>query len=392
MLEKVFNTLDAIYPETVYLRRFFHQYPELSFQEEKTPAKISEYLNHLGIETRTMVGGRGVVGVIQGKHPGKTVAIRADFDALPIQDEKQVPYCSKVPGVMHACGHDAHTALLLSIAKALQTCRDHIKGKIVFIHQFAEEVPPGGALPMIADGCLEGVDAIFGTHLWTPIPVGKIAFRKGPIMAAADNFTAVVKGKGGHGGQPHETVDPIIIASNYLQMLQQIPSRMINPIESAVISVCSFHAGETFNVIPDQAVIKGTVRTFKPEIQNLIIEQMETLLRTLCLAKKADYEFDYKKGYPSVVNHPEETELLAACARKVVGIENVFETEPLMVGEDFSYYLQKVPGTFFLTGAGNPEKSASFPHHHAKFDIDERAMLYAAKVLAAAAIRFLQNE
>lgn len=391
MIEKVFSELDAIFPETVSLRRFFHQYPELSFQEEKTPAKISEYLNDLGIKTRTMVGGRGVVGIIQGEQPGKTVAIRADFDALPIQDEKQVSYRSKVPGVMHACGHDAHTALLLSVAKAFQTYRGHIKGNIVLIHQFAEEVPPGGALPMIEDGCLDGVDAIFGTHLWTPIPVGKIAIRKGPIMAAADNFTAVIKGKGGHGGQPHETIDPILIAANYLQLLQQIPSRSINPVESAVISVGSFHAGETFNVIPDQAVIKGTVRTFKPEIQNLIIEQMETLLRTLCLAKKADYEFHYEKGYPPVVNHSKETELAAACAKKVVGIENVFETDPLMVGEDFSYYLQKVPGTFFLTGAGNPEKLASFPHHHAKFDIDERAMLYAAKVLAAAAIQYLQN-
>ena len=391
MIEKVFSELDAIFPETVSLRRFFHQYPELSFQEEKTPAKILEYLNDLGIKTRTMVGGRGVVGIIQGEQPGKTVAIRADFDALPIQDEKQVPYRSKIPGVMHACGHDAHTALLLSVAKALQTYRGHIKGNIVLIHQFAEEVPPGGALPMIEDGCLDGVDAIFGTHLWTPIPVGKIAIRKGPIMAAADNFTAVIKGKGGHGGQPHETIDPILIAANYLQLLQQIPSRSINPVESAVISVGSFHAGETFNVIPDQAVIKGTVRTFKPEIQNLIIEQMETLLRTLCLAKKADYEFRYEKGYPPVVNHSKETELAAACAKKVVGIENVFETDPLMVGEDFSYYLQKVPGTFFLTGAGNPEKLASFPHHHAKFDIDERAMLYAAKVLAAAAIQYLQN-
>lgn len=391
MIEKVFSELDAIFPETVSLRRFFHQYPELSFQEEKTPAKILEYLNDLGIKTRTMVGGRGVVGIIQGEQPGKTVAIRADFDALPIQDEKQVPYRSKIPGVMHACGHDAHTALLLSVAKALQTYRGHIKGNIVLIHQFAEEVPPGGALPMIEDGCLDGVDAIFGTHLWTPIPVGKIAIRKGPIMAAADNFTAVIKGKGGHGGQPHETIDPILIAANYLQLLQQIPSRSINPVESAVISVGSFHAGETYNVIPDQAVIKGTVRTFKPEIQNLIIEQMETLLRTLCLAKKADYEFHYEKGYPPVVNHSKETELAAACAKKVVGIENVFETDPLMVGEDFSYYLRKVPGTFFLTGAGNPEKLASFPHHHAKFDIDERAMLYAAKVLAAAAIQYLQN-
>lgn len=391
MIEKVFSELDAIFPETVSLRRFFHQYPELSFQEEKTPAKISEYLNDLGVKTRTMVGGRGVVGIIQGEQPGKTVAIRADFDALPIQDEKQVPYRSKVPGVMHACGHDAHTALLLSVAKALQTYRGHIKGNIVLIHQFAEEVPPGGALPMIEDGCLDGVDAIFGTHLWTPIPVGKIAIRKGPIMAAADNFTAVIKGKGGHGGQPHETIDPILIAANYLQLLQQIPSRSINPVESAVISVGSFHAGETYNVIPDQAVIKGTVRTFKPEIQNLIIEQMETLLRTLCLAKKADYEFRYEKGYPPVVNHSKETELAAACAKKVVGIENVFETDPLMVGEDFSYYLRKVPGTFFLTGAGNHEKLASFPHHHAKFDIDERAMLYAAKVLAAAAIQYLQN-
>ncbi|MDQ0216836.1 amidohydrolase [Oikeobacillus pervagus] len=391
MIDSIVKSLENMFTETVSLRRYFHQFPELSFEEENTPKKIAEYLNSLGIKVRTDVGGRGVVGVIEGKYPGKTVALRADFDALAIQDQKEVEYKSKVPGKMHACGHDGHTAALLSVAKVLQEHRDHIKGKVVLIHQFAEEITPGGAISMIEDGCLDGVDAIFGTHLWSTIPVGKIGFHSGPIMAAADKFTVEIQGEGGHGGQPHRTCDPIILATNYIQMLQQIVSRNIDPLSSAVISVCTIHSGSSFNVIPEKVQLSGTVRTFDVEVQEIVFNRMETLLKTLCEGAGASYTFEFEKGYPPVINHQEETQFAMKCAQQLLGEEKVFDYQPQMAGEDFSYYLQKVPGTFFFTGAGNPEIGAKYPHHHPKFDIDEKALLYAAQVLAIVAVQYLEK-
>ena len=391
MIQQLWNRLEQLYSETVGLRRYFHQYPELSFQEEMTPRKIADYLKNLGIEVKTGVGGRGVVGTIYGEKPGKTVALRADFDALPIHDEKTVPYRSKVPGVMHACGHDAHTATLLTVAKVLQENRHLLKGNVVLIHQFAEEVAPGGAIAMIEDGCLDEVDVIFGTHLWSAFPIGTVGYRKGAIMAAADKFTVTIHGKGGHGAVPHETVDSIIVGTTYVQWLQQIVSRRVNPLTPAVVTVGSFHAGSAFNVIADKATIVGTVRTFDESTQQLIIQEMENYLKSLCQSVGASYQFEYEKGYPVVRNHAKEADFLVQWAKKVVGTENVFEMEPLMGGEDFAYYLQKVPGAFFFTGAGNPEISADYPHHHPKFDIDERAMLNAAKILISATVSYLNE-
>lgn len=392
MLQDLNERLEELFPEMIKLRRHFHQYPELSFQEEKTPAKIAEYLTDLGIEVKTGVGGRGVVGIIRGGKPGKTVALRADFDALPLQDEKDVPYKSQIPGVMHACGHDAHTASLLAAAKALNERKDELHGNIVLIHQFAEEIAPGGAIAMIEDGCLDGVDAIFGTHLWSSIPVGQIGYRSGPIMAAADKFSITIQGKGGHGAAPHETVDSISIGAALINNLQQIVSRRVDPLKPAVLTVSSFHAGDAFNVIADSANMIGTVRTFEPELQDMMIENIEKLTKSTAEGAGATAHLNYEKGYPAVVNHSKETALLKETAVHVIGEDNVFEMTPVMGGEDFSYYLQKVPGTFFFTGAGNPEIGASYPHHHPKFDIDEKGMLIAAKTLAGAAVQYLQTE
>jgi amidohydrolase len=390
-MESMYRRLTELYTEMVDLRRHFHMNPELSFQEVKTPATIAEYLTSLGIEVKTGVGGRGVVGLIRGGKPGKTVALRADFDALPINDEKDVPYKSQVPGVMHACGHDGHTATLLVAAKVLQEHRAELCGNVVLIHQFAEEVAPGGAKPMIEDGCLDGVDAIFGTHLSSSFPVGEIGYRSGPLMAAADKFTIRIKGKGGHGAAPQETIDPIAVGSVLVTNLQQIVSRRISPIKPAVVTVGSFHAGEAFNVIADTATIQGTVRTYDPDVQATIIEEMERIVRGTCDAARATYEFRYEKGYPAVINHQQETSLLVECAKQIVGADRVVEIEPMMGGEDFAYYLQKVPGTFFFTGARNAEKGANYPHHHPKFDIDERSMLIAAKTLVTVAVQYLHK-
>ncbi|MEK4029833.1 M20 family metallopeptidase [Pseudobacillus sp. FSL P4-0506] len=392
MLEEIHRELEKHFEETVKVRRYLHQHPELSFEEEETPKLIARLLTEMGIEVKTKVGGRGVIGTIYGGKPGKTVALRADFDALPIQDLKEVPYRSTVPGKMHACGHDAHTATLLSVANALQNKRESLQGKVVLIHQFAEELVPGGAKEMIKDGCLDGVDAIFGTHLWSTIPVGQAAFQPQAIMAAADHFEVEIIGKGGHGGLPHETVDPIVLGMNWVQLIQQIISRNVSPLDSAVISVGVFHGGDAFNIIPEKVTIKGTVRTFRSDVQQLIEQRMETLLHSLCEGAGASYQYQYIKGYPPVINHADETAFVRSCAEDILGSSNCYVAEPLMVGEDFSYYLQRVPGTFFLTGAGNPEKNAVYPHHHPMFDIDEQAMLYAGKILASAAWKFLNEK
>lgn len=389
MLESVLKRIEETYDEMVSLRRDFHKHPELSFEEVRTPKKIAEYHRALGLDVRTEVGGRGVVATLKGGKPGKTVALRADFDALPIKEENDVAYKSENEGVMHACGHDGHTAELLCLAKVLADYRAEIPGNIVFIHQFAEELTPGGAKPMIEDGCLDGVDAIFGTHLWSPLPYGTIGFRNGKIMANADRFDVEVTGKGGHGGMPHETVDAIVAASRLVSDFQQIVSRNVDPLKSAVVTVGSFHSGKAFNVIAEKATITGTVRTFDQDVQDDIENKMKILAKHSCQAGGADCDFYYERGYPVVENHAKETEQLVEAAKEIVGPEQVIEVEPVMGAEDFAYYLQHVPGTFFFTGARNEEIEAEYPHHHPRFNIDERAMLIAAKTLGAAALNYL---
>lgn len=388
MLKKLFTKLENSYNEMVSIRRFLHQHPELSFKEEKTANYIRSYYEKLGIEVRGNVGGNGVVAKIFGGKPGKTVALRADFDGLPIHDEKDVPYKSLVPGVMHACGHDGHTATLLVLAKSLNEMRDELEGTYVMIHQHAEEYAPGGAISMIEDGCLDGVDVIFGTHLWASEPTGVIQHRSGPIMAAADRFEILIQGKGGHGAQPHKTKDAIVTASQLVVNLQQIVSRKVNPIDSAVVSIGSFVADNAFNVIADKAKLGGTVRTFNEDVRAFIETEIERIVKGTCYAADSSYDYLYARGYPAVVNHLEETEYLTKCANKIEGVTAVEETELQMGGEDFAYYLQHVKGTFFFTGAKPENVTENYPHHHPKFDIDENAMLIAAKTLGTAAINY----
>lgn len=389
MLDGVLARLEEYYDEMVEIRRDFHMNPELSFHEIRTPEKIATFHEQLGLEVRTGVGGRGVVAKLIGGQPGKTIALRADFDALPIQDQKDVPYKSTVANVMHACGHDAHTATLLILAKALVEVKENIQGNIVFIHQFAEELTPGGAKPMIEDGCLDGVDVIFGTHLWSGFPVGKVGYNAGPTMAAADKFEIEIIGKGGHGASPHETIDPIVIGSQLVSQLQTIVSRKIDPLHSAVVTVGTFHAGNAFNVIPNTASIAGTARTFDEENRTRIEEAIGQLVKATCEGHGATYSYKYDRGYPTLNNHPEETAFLKEQAADVVGGKNIIEMAPVMGGEDFAYYLQHVPGCFFFTGVRNEDIGASYPHHHPMFDIDERGMLVAAKVFANVVLNYL---
>lgn len=388
MNEQLYGLLDDAYPDMVSIRRYLHQHPEVSFHETKTAQYIQNFYKELGVEFRSNVGGNGVVATIKGGKPGKTVALRADFDALPIQDQKDVPYKSTVPGVMHACGHDGHTATLLQLAKAMNSIKDELAGTYVFIHQHAEEYAPGGAISMIEDGCLDGVDVIFGTHLWSLMEANTIQYVSGPIMAAADRIEITVQGAGGHGASPHQTKDAIVIGAQLVTNLQQLVSRRVDPLESAVVSIGSFVSDNAFNIIADQASLLGTVRTFSPAIRDLMEKEIHRIVEGTAIMHDCEIDLSYVRGYPAVVNHEKETEFLRDIAQDIPGVKDVIETMPQMGGEDFAYYLENIPGTFFFTGA-QPENV--FPHHHPRFDFEESAMLTAAKTLGTAAIRFQEQ-
>lgn len=382
MLKDIHQFIDKLYPEMVEIRRHLHQHPELSFKEYKTAQFITDFYNTLDIPYEKNVGGNGIIATLKGGKPGKTIALRADFDALPIQDEKEVSYKSKVPGVMHACGHDGHTASLLSLAKTMNHFQNELPGTIVFVHQHAEEIAPGGAKPIVESGAIDHVDAIFGSHLWVTVPFGEVQTSKDVFMAGADRFEITIQGKGGHGAAPHETKDSIVIASELIGQLQTIISRRIDPLETAVVTVGSLNAGHSFNIIADKADIVGTVRYLKNDIQTQIINEMEKIIKGVCLSYDASYTFNYIKGYPPLVNHPDEAELILNSALKINEISAAKEVVPSMGAEDFTYYLQKKPGAYFFTGA--KKENNSYPHHHPKFDFDERVLPVIAKILIQA--------
>lgn len=376
-METLLKKVDLLYPEMVGWRRYLHQHPELSFHEQETATFVASRLREWGIEVRAGVGGNGIVGRLHGNGDGPAVALRADMDALPIQDEKQCEYSSKVSGAMHACGHDAHTATLLGVAKIMAEHREELKGDVVFLFQHAEEMTPGGAASMIECGALDDVDYVYGIHLWTPFPVGTAYCKGGPLMAAADEFEIVVKGKGGHGGLPHETVDSIAIASHLVVNLQTIVSRTVDPNEPCVVSVGSFHSGTSFNVIAEKAMLSGTVRTFNPELRLQVKQRLEAIVEQTCRMYGADFDIDYKLGYPPVINDEEEMERFFRAGSSVVAAR---QSPLIMAGEDFAYYLQRKKGCFMFVGAGNAQQGIVYPHHHPKFDIDETAMAFAAKL------------
>ncbi|WP_414738842.1 amidohydrolase [Macrococcoides caseolyticum] len=384
--------VNKYYDELVAIRRYLHMHPELSFQEEKTPEYIAAFLEEQGITVERNVGGRGVVGRLIKDESLPTLAIRADFDALPIQDEKDAPYKSQVPGVMHACGHDAHTAVLMITAKILAKNFDKINGNLVFIHQHAEEVDPGGAIQMIADNCLKGVDAIIGQHVSSDLDVGKLGYKYGTATGIPDDFWITIKGKGGHAAHPDTTIDPVAAAIILCNDLQYIVSRKTSATTPTVISVTQLQAGDQNNVIPDSAKIAGTIRTFDPTTQKLMIDELKRCLEGLVTTMGITYDLKYSKGYPPVVNTTNETDLIVNAARKIEDIEELVELKPSLGGEDFSYYLQRVPGSFFYTGTRNENFKADFPHHHPKFDIDEKGMLNAVKVFLQATEDFFNKE
>ncbi|MFC0090943.1 amidohydrolase [Allobacillus sp. GCM10007491] len=380
MWSQVYEKIDQLAEQMVEDRRYLHQHPELSFEEKETAAFIADRYDKLGIPYRKNVGGYGIIGTIQGGRPGKNIALRADFDALPIQEENDVPYKSKRDGVMHACGHDGHTATLLAVAEAVLPFQDELAGTLTLIHQPAEELEPGGAKPMIEEGALDGVDAIFGTHLWATTPVHAIESSKSVFMAGADRFEITIQGRGGHGAMPHQTKDAIVMAGQAIVELQQIVSRRIDPLKPAVLTLGEVHAGSTFNVIADSARLTGTVRYLDEDVQTQVIEELHAILKGITLSYGADYELDYVKGYPPVINHVDEANYYIEDGTEIPGVQKAYEIIPVMGGEDFAYFLQERPGAYFFTGA-KIEGREAYPHHHPKFDIDERALPIAAKAL-----------
>ncbi len=390
MLKSILKRSKEIEDEIIAWRRDFHMYPELGFQEKRTSRIVAEKLRDWGFEVITGIAETGVVGLLRGSSDERTVALRADMDALPIQEENDVPYRSRVPGVMHACGHDAHTAMLLGAARILSEIKDDLNGCVKLIFQPAEE-GVGGAKRMVDEGVLKDpdVDAIFGIHVWSILQSGIIGVREGPILAATGRIEIEVEGAGGHGASPHLTVDPIVAAASIILNLQTVISRNLDPIESGVVSICSVHSGTTYNVIPPRAKLIGTYRALTFEVRNLIKKRIKEIAENTCIALGAKCKVDLIDGVPPTINHPEATKLARETAIELVGSEKVIEPKPSMGGEDFAYYLEQVPGAFLELGTGNPEKGTDKPHHNPKFNVDEEVLYIGSAIYASLAYQFL---
>jgi len=385
----------ALQTELVSWRRTIHQKPELGFQEQITADFISQKLTEWSVSHIDKIAKTGIVATIQGSkptnQPAKVLAIRADIDALPIQEANQVSYRSQHDGKMHACGHDGHTAIALGTALFLQQNRDKFAGTVKIIFQPAEE-GPGGAKPMIEAGVLNNpeVDAIIGLHLWNNLPLGQIGVRSGALMAAVECFKLKVFGKGGHGAMPDQTIDSIVVGSQIVNALQTIVARNLNPLDSAVVTVGEFHGGTALNVIADSVKMSGTVRYFNPQLESVIRQRIEEIIAGVCQSHGATYELDYWQLYPPTVNDSEMAKLVTSVAEDIVetpiGVVPECQT---MGGEDMSFFLQEVPGCYFFLGSANSKLNLSYPHHHPRFDFDETALSAGVEIFMRCVEKFL---
>jgi amidohydrolase len=376
--------------ETIALRRDFHRHPELAFEETRTAQMAAKMLDRLGLEVRTGVGGTGVVALLEGAREGPTVLVRCDMDALPLQEESDADYVSETPGVMHACGHDAHVAIVLTVARMLSARQEKMAGRVKFVFQPAEEIIQG-AKAMIADGVLENPrpDVTLGLHVWGTLETGKVAIMAGPSMAASDTWTCTVKGKGGHGAAPEETRDPITAVAYMIVALQTIVSRNLNPLEIGVVSVGEIHSGHLFNIIPSQAVMKGTLRAFRSEDRDLLHQRLAEICEGVAAAMGCEAEVEIAIGVPPVNNDADVAERVRQVASAILPEGSIADDIRTTGAEDMALLMEAVPGCYFFLGAGS---KGAWPHHNPRFDIDEEALPIGVAILAGAAASYVLAE
>jgi amidohydrolase len=391
--DRINNIAGSIHKELIEIRRDIHAHPECGLKEFRTSALVAEKLKELGLEVQTEVGVTGVVGLLRGKNPGKTILLRADMDCLVMDELNDLEFKSQNPGLMHACGHDAHTTWLLGAAMILSQFKDEINGNVKFVFQPAEETL-GGADRMIKAGVLENprVDAAIGAHVWPTTQSGSIAVKYGPMMASPDRFKVIIKGKGGHGAMPQFCIDPIAIGWQIYSALQNILTRKLDPLEPVLLSVCRFESGSAFNIIPDSAEMEGTVRTLTHETREYMPKIMEEAVKSICESNGAAYEFIYDPYYPPVLNDDKMTSLVENVVADFLGKDKVDKMEKaFMIGEDFSYFQKSVPGVFFGVGTYNEAKGITKGLHSPYFNIDEDILPLAASLFSMLALKFLNG-
>ena len=376
---------DAVVRDVIELRRDIHAHPELGFEEVRTAGVVADRLRRLGYEVRTGIAETGVLGILRTGKPGRCVLLRADMDALPVEEQSGLAFASTVRGKMHACGHDAHVAILLGAAGLIAERKEALCGTIVLCFQPAEE-GKGGAKAMVEAGVLDDphVDVVYGLHMWSQAPSGVISTRPGPMMAASDTIEITVRGRGGHGAQPEHTIDPIATAAQFIASVQTIVSRKLDPLEPAVVTIGSIHGGTIHNVIPDEVRMLGTLRTFNEELRDVMASKIETVLSGCCASARATYDYTYLRRYPVTANDPDEAAYLVDLATKTLGEERVAEQPKIMGAEDFSFMLERRPGCYFFLGA-QVEAEVDRPHHSPRFAIDESSFANGVRMMVALA-------
>jgi amidohydrolase len=381
----------ALQDYLIALRRDLHQHPELSFQERRTAAIIRRELEAAGVTLQPGILETGVVGLLPGARPGPTILVRADTDALPLQEVGDKPYRSQNPGVMHACGHDGHVAITLGVARLLAAQREQLAGQVKFVFQPAEEVA-GGARPMIEGGVMDNppVDQVIGLHIWNSLPAGLVGVRDGPLWASVDRFTLVIEGQGGHGALPHQAVDPVVIAAQVITALQTLVSREVAPTDTAVVTVGKISGGSAWNIIAPEVVLEGTLRAFSPETRTLLQRRVEEVAAGVCAAMRGAYRYTLSDMTPPVVNDPAVAERVRAAAEKVLGPERVIVSPQSMAGDDMAEFLNRAPGCYFILGGGARSGKPYPPHHHPAFDFDESILPDGVAVMAQVILDALQ--
>lgn len=384
---------EALRDELIARRRDFHMHPELGFEEVRTAGIVADALNALGLEVQTGIGKTGVVGILEGEQDGPTVLLRADMDALPILEANTTEYVSTIPGKMHACGHDGHTAIALGVAKLLSGHRDKLAGRVKFVFQPAEEIA-GGAQSMADAGVLRDPrpDVTLGLHLWNMSPVGTLGVADGPVMAAASGFHIKIKGRGGHGAAPNQTADPVVCAAQMVTALQTIVSRNLDPLDTAVVSVTQIHTGSAFNVIPQEADLNGTFRTFTAETRDHVAQRMREIAQNLATAMGCTAEVKINYGTEPVINNTEVAERVRGVFRRMGYNDEQFFYERTMGAEDVGVFMTDIPGMYFFLGSANAERELNFPHHHPRFDFDEQVLPEGVALLSAAVADYLVQD